>query len=128
MPVVVRECEPVFRCINHDMHAWGELQRTPGRTFEPKWSTMTRGSTALLSSVTPEGPQRIAVIQGDGVPVCVYACRVCGYVELYAALKVEPGLWAVANDETPGEVKSLRGECHHASPGDANKAHWGEGS
>lgn len=87
MPIVFIGERVVLVCAN---------QAHPAHAATGKESTMEHppGWHALMSVTTPTpggAPPNVSV--GSLVPIKVYACSVCGYIELYAGAITDPNTW-----------------------------------
>jgi hypothetical protein len=80
MPLMKVNGTLVLRCVNHDS---GHDEPSADVT------TMTQMQDAAgLGTIYPNGTKG-----NTTVPANVYACAVCGYIELYAARIVDPARW-----------------------------------
>ncbi len=76
MPMVWDGAQLRLHCINHSAH------NKPGPTM-----TKVSGWAALVKA-SPD-----AIDPGESLPVSVFVCSICGYLELYAATKTDPETW-----------------------------------
>jgi hypothetical protein len=88
MPKRLFENRAIVQCVNRDLP--DHRQAAPGQA-----STMVTLASfhAVTSVTTPQDPGGVTFNPGAGIPVRCYICRVCGYVEMYAATFSEPNIW-----------------------------------
>lgn len=83
----------LLKCVNHD------AMIAHAATGQP--TTMQRtASWFAITGVEPPGSGVNNLPRfnpGSGIPVRLYICSVCGYVELYAGAVAEPLVWTGPN-------------------------------
>lgn len=89
MPIS-KDFPDVIRCINHESHKGYENIKT---TMMP-----ASGWFAITGIVPPDLKNNIKEASfrpNEGMPLKVYVCSVCGYVELYNGMIADKNTWTV---------------------------------
>ena len=83
---------PVVRCVNHDDHL---AQGNPLAIGAATTMIPVDGWNAITSIVPPNHTTNTppSFQPANGIPVKLYVCRICGYVEGYAGIFESPQVW-----------------------------------
>jgi len=88
MPIIIKGAKSLLVCVNHEH---------PTHLAANKDTTMSTdvGMWFAVQGIVPPTNGKVAQFMSTGpsLPVRVYSCNLCGYVELYAAGIVEPSVW-----------------------------------